>query len=38
MGPKIDPCQTPKIIFRKSLSSEPTLVFFSVMEIGRNKR
>ena len=24
MGPKIAPCETPKIIFRKSLNSEPT--------------
>ena len=29
MGPKIAPCETPKIIFRTSLNSEPT----SVMEI-----
>ena len=28
MGPKIDPCGTPKSIFRKSLNSEPTLVFY----------
>ena len=27
MGPKINPCETPKSIFRKSLNSEPTLVF-----------
>ena len=29
MGPKIAPCETPKIIFRTSLNSEPT----SVIEI-----
>ena len=33
MGPKIDPCGTPKSIFRKSLNSEPTLVFCFVIEI-----
>ena len=27
MGPKIDPCGTPKSVFRKSLNSEPTFVF-----------
>ena len=27
MGPKIDPGGTPKSILRKSLNSEPTLVF-----------
>ena len=27
MGAKIDFCGTPKSIFRKSLNSEPTLVF-----------
>ena len=27
MGPKIDPCGTPKIVFRKSLNSEPFLAF-----------
>ena len=27
MGPKIDLCGTPKSIFRKSLNSEPILVF-----------
>ena len=27
MGPKIDACGTPKYIFRKSLNSEPDLVF-----------
>ena len=27
MGPKIDPCGTPKSIFRNLLNSEPTAVF-----------
>ena len=33
MGPKIAHCETPKIIFRKSLNSEPT----SDIEISWNK-
>ena len=32
MGPKIDPCGTPKSIFRKSLNSEPILVFGFLLE------
>ena len=31
MGPKINPCGTPKSIFRKSLNSEPTLVFYFLL-------
>ena len=37
MGPKINPCEIPKTIFRKSLNSEPTLNFCLLLEIGRNK-
>ena len=35
---KIGYCRTPKIVFRKSLNSEPALDFsFFLIEIGRNK-
>ena len=38
MAPKIGYCRTPKIVFRKSLNSEPALDFsFFLIEIGRNK-
>ena len=37
MGPKIDPCETPKGIIRKSLNSEPTSVFRFLFYRDRQK-
>ena len=39
IGPKIDPCGTPKSIFRKPLNFESTLIFclLAVIQIDKNK-